>query len=334
MIFCHFLTNIIFSNFVEVIISSEYLISGLFTIFTNTSLLVFILSHNRLKQCKNAIVCSTLIAGIMFACCYILPRFAIMFTNGLQIWPRDYRCGILSRIGQAIFFSLNVHLMIRILEIYTQVCYPFKASRILTTRNITIFLFLVWCTTLSIPIGFQIYFEIGYASKMLSVVTCSQISLKLLTILSILLAIFSLIVLTFSTVAYIRVLYITNHAIQRIRHISHSISVELNRGTKYEKRAKGIRQALILLLVYLLSMTPFLILVIYTQLYYNGQVKRPWSEELVTAFRLFQYIAFLFPAFQPLLLASFTADIREELLKYYNHRMKSQGDLAINYRIQ
>lgn len=323
-------TNVDLIHFIaEIIISSEYLISGLITIFTNASLLIFILTHNKLKQCKNAIVCSTLIAGIIFASCYILPRFAVMYTNGLQIWPRDYRCGILSRIGQAIFFSLNIHLMIRILEIYTQVCYPFRSSRILTSRNITILLVLVWFTTLSIPIGFQIYFEVGSASRRFTAITCNQISYKLLTILSILLAIFSLIVLTFSTVAYVRVLYITNHAIQRIRHISHSISVEINRGTKYEKRAKGIRQALILLLVYLLSMTPFLILVIYSQFYYNSGIVRKWPQTLVVALRLFQYIAFLFPAFQPLLLASFTADIREELLKYYNHRRATRSSRSI-----
>ncbi|EDV20020.1 uncharacterized protein TRIADDRAFT_61436 [Trichoplax adhaerens] len=252
-----------------------------------------------------------------------------MYTNGIQIWPRDYRCGLLSRIGQAIFFSLNVHLMIRILEIYVQVCYPFKSSRLLTTRNITILLFVVWSVTASIPIGIQIFVEVGAASNVFNAAACILVSFKLLTIFSIILAIFSLIVLIFSTIAYIRVLYITNHAVQRIRHLSHSISVAINREIKYEKRAKGIRQALILLLVYLLSMIPFLVLVIYSQFYYNSSIIRPWPPGLVTALRLFQYIAFLFPGFQPFLLASFTADIREELVKYYNQRRITRSSRSI-----
>ena len=307
------------------------MISGIFTIFTNSLLLFYILANKKLKTSKHIIICSTLVTGVLFAACYILPRFTYLITNGQDQWPRDFRCGMLSRFGIAIFFSLNIHLIMRIMEMYIQICHPFQSQHILTSRNIAIAIFLVWFITLSIPIGFQIYFESKVnLTSAVNQRACHNLSNNILIIFSIILAAFSAIVLIISATAYAKILYVAKTSQQRMRQSSYRTNSttdssiaqhdnnnqdmskkNVNIASRFGKMDKSLTQTLSLFIFYLLAIMPFLVLVIYTQLYYNAFTLRRWPRQLVIVFRYCQYVAFLFPAFQPVLFALFTADIRK-----------------------
>lgn len=307
------------------------MISGIFTIFTNSILLFFILTNKKLKSSKHIIICSTLITGILFAACYILPRFTFLLSNGQDEWPQDFRCGMLSRFGIAIFFSLNIHLIMRIMEMYIQICHPFQSQHILTIRNIAIMIFLVWIITLSIPVGFQIYFELkSNLTNIINIKACNTLSNHILIIFSIILAVFSAVVLVISASAYAKIVYIAKSSRQRMRQYSYRTNSTTDSSTahpdthyqdvnkrnvkgvsKLGKIDKSLTQTLSLFIFYLLAIMPFLVLVIYTQLYYNAFTLRRWPKLLVLVFRYCQYVAFLFPAFQPVLFALFTADIRK-----------------------
>ncbi|RDD45584.1 Thyrotropin-releasing hormone receptor [Trichoplax sp. H2] len=317
-------------NQTEVILGTEYIISGLLTLFTNGALLMFILANKKLKTSKLIIICSTLIAGILFASCYILPRFTLLLKNGQSEWPQDYRCGLISRLGLAIFFCLNIHLIMRIMEMYIQICHPFQSQHVLTSRNITLAISLVWLITLSIPAGFQIYFETSVnITSLQDKSECHRLSNNILITFSIILAGFSAIILIICSTTYARILCIAKSSRKRLRHLSTRTSSTTDScitcqdsnqenskrnskiGGKLGKMDKSLTQTLILFIFYLLAIMPFLVLVLYTQLYYNAFVLRRWPRNLILLFRYCQYVAFLFPAFQPILFMFFTADIRK-----------------------
>lgn len=309
------------------IIAPEFLVGGIFTTLTNLALFIFIACTRRLRRSKHATVASSLVTGILFATIYIIPRFAFLYNNGIATFPRDFRCGILSRIGQSLFLSLNLHLLTHVLELYIQVVYPFRVQEWLQKKTITIILAVIWSITLLIPIILQMYFEIKAVSDDgFDAVECAKVSVFLLTVISIVLATLSIIILTVSSVAYGHVLKITNDAIKQTQKVLNHLSCNFNQDTKQASREKkkmnklklrikSTIQALIFYLFYLLSLLPFLIMVIYTQ-FAIVLPNKIFPPVLSTVFRYLQYIAFFFPAVQPILFLFFTAEFRNQLRRH------------------
>ncbi|RDD45536.1 hypothetical protein TrispH2_003544 [Trichoplax sp. H2] len=319
-------------------IAPEYMVSGIFTILSNATLLALILSSRRLRTIRHVIIMSTLVAGILFAASYIIPRFAILLTNGTLSFPRDFRCGILSRIGQSLFLCLNLHLLIHVLEVYILVVYPFRTQQWLRKKMITIILVVIWSITILIPTVFQLYFELkAIADTRFNELACAQVSTTLLTVISLCLALLSFSILVVSSVAYAHVLHITNRAITETYKVLNRLSINFDEGnTKVSRqkkkisnlklRIKSVFQALVFYLFYLLSLTPFLILIIYTQFAYTIYLL-PWPSQLRVVFRYIQYIAFFFPAIQPILFLLFTAEFRKEM-KLYGKRVPGSTSLS------
>lgn len=306
------------------VVAPEYLAIVILGILTNLTLLILIVSKRRLRRSKHASIASSLVAGLLFATIYILPRFAILFSNGTVNLPRDFRCGILSRIGLALFLCLNLHLLYRVLEVYIQVVYPFRGQEWLKKRNIIVILAIIWSITAAIPISLQMYLEIkATLDDGFEELECRRVSAYLLTIISIVLAALSIIILMVSSIAYAKVLNITNNAIKETQKVLNHLSSNFNNDTadasrekkkmsNLKLRIKSTVQALVFYLFYLLSLMPFLIMIIYTQFAISLPGK-PFTPDVTTAFRFLQYIAFSFPAVQPFLFFFFTADFRGQL---------------------
>lgn len=278
------------------------------------------LSRRKLRISQHSITLSTLVTSILFAAIYIFPRFSytIQRFNDSQVQPDDFRCGLFSRIGLALFLSIGAHILLRTLQMYLVICHPFKSASWLRKRNTTAALVIVWAATIAIPLGSQIYFEATYTYIGPQTSDfCRNTAISFLRWFSIIVATFSILVLALLTITYGRILLITNRTRARIRTISVSISDEsVNRIPKLKRRSKAMNQVMTVYMLYFIFWIPFLSMILYTQ--YNPDLQRQiWPQSTYVAFRATQYIAFLFPAIQPILFAIFTSDIYSEIITTY-----------------
>ncbi|RDD45587.1 Melatonin receptor type 1B-B [Trichoplax sp. H2] len=308
------------------ILTPEYFFSGTLTVLTNVALLIFMTFRRKLRSSQHAITISSLVTAFLFAAIYIFPRFsyAIKRFNDTQVQPDDVRCGLFSRIGLALFLSLSCHILLRTIQMYLMICHPFKSANWLLKRNTYMALVLVWSMTIAIPLGTQIYFEISYTYIGPQTSDfCRNSSIEFLRYCSIITAIFSILVLFLLTITYGRILIITNRTRARIRTVSVTTSsTSDNRMPKLKRRSKAMNQVLTVYMLYFLFWIPFLIMVLYTQ--YNPDLQREiWPDSTYVALRTTQYIAFLFPAIQPILFAIFTSDIYTEIAKTCHFHRRS-----------
>ena len=306
------------------IVSPEYLIAGILTTLTNLALLIFIISNKTLRTSKNATIASSLVVGILFATIYVIPQLAIFDSDGQTNMIHDFRCGMLSRFGQALYLSLNLHLITHVSEFYIQIVYPFYAKEWLRKKNITIILAVIWSTTILPPIIIQIYLEIEAMSKGgFHGRDCRRTFTTFFIITSIILAVLSIIIIIVSSFAYAHVLNITNNTIKethkiliQLSHNSNNSCIESSRESKQlsnlKLRLKSTVQAIVIYVCYLIPLMPFLILVIYTHFTFTLRHRSPPSG-LIAVLLIFQYMSYLFPAIQPIVFFMFTAEYRNQL---------------------
>ena len=283
------------------------------------------LKHRKLRSYRHLSIISTLVTAILFSGIYILPRFTYYTITGHIIEPKLFRLGLFSRIGQALFLSLNIHILLRSLQMYLMICYPLKGIVWLNKRNVHIILAIVWGITIAIPLGTQIYFEIlihnldknrFYQYRL--------ISLQFVRIFSIFLGIFAIIVLIILIVAYAKVYTVATRTAREIRKLS--IGSRSNSNVpKLKRRSKAMFQVLTIYSFYVVFWMPFLIIIIYSQ-FLRDFSRNPTVEERMSldyALRTLQYIAFFFPAILPILFVIFTADIYRAFLILWRSIVKA-----------
>ncbi|RDD45585.1 hypothetical protein TrispH2_003532 [Trichoplax sp. H2] len=282
------------------------------------------LRHAKLRTHRHSITISALVTAILFSILYILPRFTYYTVQGDIIQPRSVRLGLFSRIGQTLFLSLNIHIFLRSIQMYMMICHPLNGIVWLNRQNLSILLIIVWGITIAIPLGSQIYFEILiYNLDESRIYQYIMISLQFVRIFSIFLAAFSLIVLLVLIFAYAKVYSVANKAAHEIRKLSIGRTRSNSLIPKLRKRSKAMFQVLTIYSCYIIFWMPFLIIILYSQFLrdYNREQTPEERQLLDRALRSLQYIAFLFPAIQPILFAVFTADIYHELVVSWRRKV-------------
>lgn len=285
------------------------------------------LKHRKLRTHRHLSIMSTLVTAILFSSIYILPRFAYYIRIGNIIEPKLVRLGLFSRIGQALFLSINLHILLRSLQMYLMICHPMKGIAWLKKRNVYIILAAVWGLTLAIPLLTQIYFEILIykLDRTRLYYQYRSISLQFTRIFSIFLGIFAIVVLIMLIFAYAKVYTVASKTAREIRKLSIGRSRSDSNIPKLRRRSKAMCQILTIYSFYIAFWMPFLVIIIYSQFLRHYQRNQSLQERLSLdyALRTLQYIAFLFPAILPILFGIFTADIYRALIIAWRSTIKA-----------
>ncbi|EDV24938.1 Beta-2 adrenergic receptor [Trichoplax sp. H2] len=279
-------------------------VTGALTVVTNTSLLLLILLRRKLWTFSHRIIASMAFVGILFGAIYILPRWAN--PDGLQT---PILCDITRQIGQSLVINLNIHICVISFDRYFAVMYPFNYPRQSTTRNLILLLISIWSIATVVPMLPLVTFRPVNATY------CTIWANDLVAEKAFLFAIFS--ILFFLPLVVILLTY------TRIISTSYSHRQRMNSfNQKMTRRRslsiiiydiKALRQMAILLCTFCLGFCPFVIMFIIQQ----EKISDPRTQVRSEALVITSFIAFSYPALNPLMYGYFSPDIRSECFKVF-----------------
>lgn len=270
------------------------------TVITNAGMLGLIIAVRKLHTMSNWIMASMFCSGIIFAVLYLLPRW-VLYYQGVSEDP--IACTVLPFTGIGLIVNLNLHLTLVSLDRYFCVMFPFKyemkKTRVIAMSSVAA------CWLISILGAYLPLFTILIVdpNKCIGLQTANPVHYAyLLTIFSVLFF-FPLLVLI---VTYTQILLIVNSHTQRDKIISRRASTPLS---VIKRNIRAIKYMAIMIGIFIIFWLPYVILF----LLLNSYEKVPIATAQII--RSFQYLAFSYPAINPLLYGYFTASLRREIEK-------------------
>ncbi|EDV20597.1 Trace amine-associated receptor 7g [Trichoplax sp. H2] len=274
-------------------------ITGL-TILTNIFMLALIVSERKLHTMSNWIMASMFCAGIIFGLLYLLPRWVLYYQ-----WVKQdpIACTVLPLTGIGLIVNLNLHLTLVSLDRYFCVIFPFKyemrKTRLIAMSSVAA----VWLLSI-----FSAYLPL-FTILMPPPNTCVKFRpanpvhhAYLITIFSVLFF-FPLLVLI---VTYTQILFIVNSHTQRDKIISRRASTPIS---VIKRNIRAIKHMAIMIGIFILFWLPYVVVFL---MLYSSKFVTPTTAQVI---RSLQYLAFSYPAMNPLLYGYFTASLRREIEK-------------------
>ena len=282
-----------------------YSIISATTIATNGLLIILIAMHRTLHNVSNAMITSMSVAAICYSLTYLLPRWALYEILHLRYNPAA--CTLLPLIGILFILILNSHICLVSFDRYVSITHPFGYNRHATPRLVAALIAIVWLLPM-----FAIFIPLVTFLKF-SNTKCVQLrpldflshQVYLILLFTILFFI-PLIVLVF---VYGRILIIVNDHTRRQQYFHQRQSSTPTHAII--RNIKALRSMAIIVGVFIIFWLPYVIT--FLSLYLSATIT--WVQGMVV--RICQYFAFSYPAVSPLIYISFTADLRNHVLKYF-----------------
>ena len=279
-------------------------IIGALTVVTNALLLLLILLRRKLWTFSHRIIASMAVVGVLFGAIYILPRWANPYGLNTPIL-----CDITRQIGQSLVINLNVHICVISFDRYFAVMYPFHYPRRSTTRNLILLILAIWSVATIIPMLPLVTFRPVNASY------CTIWANDLVAEKAFLFSMFSILFflpLAVILITYIRIISTSFAHRQRMNSFNQKMTRRRSLSIIIYD-IKALRQMAILLVVFCLGFCPFVIMFIIQQEKISDSTTQVRSEALVIT----TFIAFSYPALNPLMYGYFSPDIRSECFKVF-----------------
>ena len=270
------------------------------TILTNVSMLSLIIAVRKLHTMSNWIMASMFCTGIIFAVFYLLPRWVLYYQ---WVVKEPIVCTVLPLTGIGVIVNLNLHLTLVSLDRYFCVIFPFKyemrKTRVIARSSVAAVWFL---SVLGAYLPLFTFLPPPY-KRCTTLQPANRVHyVYLLTIFSVLFF-FPLLVLI---VTYTQILVIVNSHTQRDKIISRRASTPLS---VIKRNIRAIKHMAIMIGIFILFWLPYVI--IFLVLYSYKSVPKSTAQVI----RSLQYLAFSYPAINPLLYGYFTASLRREIEK-------------------
>ncbi|EDV20904.1 uncharacterized protein TRIADDRAFT_60579 [Trichoplax adhaerens] len=274
-------------------------------LMTNIILILLISTQRKLRTPSNAIVCNSCIACLVLGIIHIVSA-AISLNQISQIENIALFCFFNESTELALSGVVTFHITILALERFFSVVYPFKYERLTTNRNIAILLLSLWIIPICvifIPVTVTSLSIGGNCDEWSEIPSVRVVFLYVL--FPLVLFIPSIItLLAYSGIMY-KIYIITSQTWSQQTYTNYQ-----RNSSRYQLMVghrKALFQMLILLTVYSLSYFPFYAFyVIYIES--NRQI-------LATAAYVSYLVAIAYLSFHPILIMSFTANLKEEFGK-------------------
>lgn len=285
-----------------------YSIISALTITTNGLLIILIVMHRTLHNVSNTMITSMSAAAICYSLTYLLPRWALYEI--LQLRKNVAACTLLPLIGILFILILNSHICLVSFDRYVSVTRPFGYNRRATPRLAAALIAIVWLLpmlAIFIPLVTFLKFS-GHECVQLRPLDYIEHRVYLILLFTVLFFI-PLVVLVF---VYGRILIIVNDHTRRQQYFHSGPSSTPTHAIL--RNIKALRSMAIIVGVFILFWLPYVIT--FLSLYLSTTITRLQA----TVVRICQYFAFSYPAVSPLIYISFTADLRNHVLKYFRFR--------------
>lgn len=255
--------------------------------------------------------------NILFACVYIYPRFTN--TNFINSW---LYCSLTTVVGPLSLGIINLHLMSASVDKYVAMQYPVlyrNYSSIKLSISITIFIWILTFFIALLPVFTYRPLIPGVCLQWLTGRQQYKEQIYNYTIIFF----FFLVPFVIMIYSYIRVYMIAK---------SHSIGDDKIKGRYKRDSRSHYKTAYVLMtlaLAYLITWTPFLACYIFSLTISPMDLFQGRYPHYPTAVRVSQYLAFSYPAINPILYGYFIPTIRRVFIKLYNHIICHGNRIAV-----
>ncbi|RDD38815.1 Alpha-1A adrenergic receptor [Trichoplax sp. H2] len=283
-----------------------WFIIGILSIITNSMLLFGISKAKIFRNLTTIIIGSSFVIGILFGGIYVLPRFAIV---GYRKW--GLICSLLPVLGSSFLLNYNLHQCLICFDRLIAVNWPVLYKTTLSQHHYLIAIGMIWTSSLLVAIVPVLTFrplQISDCILYSSDTTAEEIFLYLLFFGCIFFPI--TVIVTF----YAYIFYVIYMRKRKINQTNASISPVQYSIIRRKTMYASIQMAT-LTLVFLCMMLPYLLLFLIVRL----RSVKLMSLPLYYFAQFSRYIAFAYPAINPLLYAYFVESIRDALF----YRLKS-----------
>ena len=282
-------------------------IIGTIIIINNIAVLAIILSKKKLYTPTNIIMSSMFFDNILFACVYIYPRFTN--TRFIESW---LYCSLTTVVGPLSLGIINLHLMAASVDKYMAMRYPIlyrNYSSVKLSISITITIWILTFFVAFLPIFTYRPLRPGICLQWLSGSQQYKEQIYNYTIIFF----FFLVPMVVMVYSYVRVYMIAK---------SHSIGGDdiIKGSTKRDSRHhyKTAYVLMTLALVYFITWIPFITCYIFSLAISPLDLFKGRYPNYPTAVKVSQYLAFSYPAINPILYGYFIPTIRRAFRKLYD----------------
>ncbi|EDV27336.1 Trace amine-associated receptor 7e [Trichoplax sp. H2] len=284
-------------------------ISGL-TILTNISLLGLIISERKLHTTSNWIMASMFFTGIIFGLFYLLPRWTLYYQ---WLYKDPIACTVLPLTGIGLIINLNLHLTLVSLDRYLCVMFPIRYKIRKTCLIVMLSVVAVWLLSILSAYLPLVTILIPLPDRCAELTSSNPLHQAYLILIFSVLFFFPLLVLI---VTYTQILFIVNnHQRNKIMHQRGSTPISL-----IKRNIRAIKCMAIMIGIFILFWLPYIVSLF--MFFFPGLVTSTAQESV----RNLQYLAFSYPAINPLVYAYVTASLRREI----GNRLRATSTLLDN----
>lgn len=275
------------------------------TVVTNSMLLYILIKKQHLRVVSKPILISIANASVLFAIFYILPRWGIPY-----FYLNPILCHILPALGQSFILTINFHVWIIAVDRYIFIVHPQRHRAHCTKTTIRTTLVVVWIVTLIMPfVPLMTYSPID--SENCDYIVQDNVSNAVFYLTYFILFFFVPVIII--TIAYCGIL-IMLHTRQKRYNQQLTMDSSASVHKHHIKNGRTLVHMLILIGVFILFWLPFVLIFLILQL-------RTKTEAQLQALKVTQFIAFSYPAINPMLYSYFTLKIRKEVAVMFGHCM-------------
>ncbi|RDD38812.1 Trace amine-associated receptor 1 [Trichoplax sp. H2] len=289
-----------------------WLFIGVFTVITNSALLLSLRTSNIRRSPSNMLIESTFVIGILFGGMYIIPRW----TAIKYIYKFGYFCSMLPPLGASLFLNYNLHQCLICLYRWFAIKNSLQLYKSIK-RKLSIFLSASWI--LSFIMGYMPLMTYRKIRHDRCVTSSDNLPAKKIYHCWQFFALFILpatvIVICYSKILH--VFYTQRRKVFTTRIIS-GISDVIKRIPN-SRTVKASLQIGLLAIIFVVMIAPYVC--VYT-LSILGFIKPEPNDIIYSLHKALQYLAFLYPAVNPLLYAYFIDSIRYNFFKNISCRCK------------
>ncbi|RDD39264.1 Alpha-1A adrenergic receptor [Trichoplax sp. H2] len=272
-------------------------IISILTIITNAGLLFILLKKRHSEIVSRSILISIAMASILFTILYLLPRWSIPY-----FYLNSILCYILPRLGQSFVLNINFHVWMIAVDRYLFIVHPLGHRIYCTKKTTYIALIVVWIVTLIMPfVPLMTYSPIDPGSCNYTVP--DVLSNKIFYLAYFILFFFVPVTIIITAYSGILIMLYTRRRRYRQRLI---INIHRCALKSQSSNRRILAYMLIFIGVFVLFWLPFVLVFLILQL-------RPKTEFQLYTIGITQFLAFSYPAVNPLIYSYFTLKIRKEI---------------------
>ena len=289
---------------------------GIFTILCNLVLFISVAASKSIRSQSNVIICSSFFIGVLFGGIYILPRWGTPYYHQLLVF-----CEFLPILGSSFLLNYNLHQCLISIDRLIAIRWPILYKQSIKPKHYIIAVICLWIFSLLIScIPIMTYHPISMNSCRPVFYNTPEIQYNLTFFFGLFYIPIALIVGCYSYIFY---------KIFRKGSKSNSIDVH-NKSSQVTINSKKIinasKQMFMLTLLFLFMLFPYfcsyqvIILTIgLSNKSLDGFYRLPcWAR--ITMPLVTRYVAFLYPAINPLLYAYFVKSIRMAVYDSFHFR--------------